>query len=271
MEFLFLLANTVILRPYVFVFLGVSLYVAQQLLGWKRTCRSFGITWATAFICEFSSTRIGIPFGDYFYTGSTVGQELYIFNIPFMDSLSFAFLLFSSYCVALVFVLPHAKIAEQRGWDFAATLRTSWPAIGLTVVLFTFSDVIIDPLALRGDQWFLGQIYGYSDEALYFGIPLANFAGWAVVGLVSLFVYRWLERGLFKAESVPQEVVRRELFLGIGLYYGVLAFNLVLTFWIGEVFMGIVGCFIITPLTAALLVTLWREQTFSRAHEGLTL
>jgi len=45
---------------------------------------------------------------------------------------------------------------------------------------------------------------------------------------------------------------------------------LVLTFWIGEVFIGIVGCFIFTPLTAVLLVTLWRGQTFSRAPEGLT-
>ncbi len=76
------------------------------------------------------------------------------------------------------------------------------------MAFFTFSDVIIDPLALRGDQWFLGQIYGYLDEALHFGIPLANFAGWSVVGLVSIFFYRWLERGLFKAESVPREVVR---------------------------------------------------------------
>lgn len=122
MEFLFDLANTVILRPYIFVFLGVSLYVAQQLLGWKRTCRLFGITWATAFICEFSLTRIGIPFGHYFYTRSTEGQELYIFNSPLMDSLSFSFLLFASYCVALVFVLPHAKIDKRRGWLFDALL-----------------------------------------------------------------------------------------------------------------------------------------------------
>jgi len=74
--------------------------------------RLFGLTWSIVFICEFSSTRIGIPFGDYFYTGSTEGQELYLFKIPSMDSLSFSFLLFVSYCVALVFVLPHAKIAE---------------------------------------------------------------------------------------------------------------------------------------------------------------
>jgi len=269
LEFLFLLANTVILRPYVFVFLAVSLYGARQLLGWKRTCRLFGITWATALICEFSSTRIGIPFGDYFYTGLTEGQELYISNIPFMDSLSFAFLLFASYCVALVFVLPHAKMAEQRGWLFDAALRTSWPVVGLTVVLFTFSDVIIDPVALQGERWFLGKIYGYPHAGIYFGIPLANFAGWATVGLVSFIFYRLLERGPFAGDSVPREVVSRELFLGIGLYYGMLAFNLGVTFWIGEVFMGMVGCFIFVPLTAALLVTLWRRETFLRVQGAL--
>jgi len=67
LEFLFLLANTVVLRPYVFVFLAGSLDGAQQLLGWRRTCRLFGVTGATAFIGEFSSTRIDIPFGDFFY------------------------------------------------------------------------------------------------------------------------------------------------------------------------------------------------------------
>ena len=250
-----------------FVFLAVSLSIARPLLGWKRTFRLFGITWAIAFIAEFSSTRIGIPFGDYFYTGFTEGQELYISNIPFMDSLSFSFLLFASYCVALVFVLPHARMAEPRGWRFDSKLRTSWPAIGLTVVFFTFSDVIIDPVALQGERWFLGKIYGYPHEAIYFGIPLANFAGWAVVGLVSMLFYRWLERGAFVEDFVPQQVVNRELLLGVGLYYGVLVFNLGVTFWIGEVFMGMVGCFIFVPLTAVLIVALWRGNTISSDHE----
>jgi len=84
-------------------------------IGWRITFRLFGLTWATAFICEFSSTRIGIPFGDYFDTGSTEGQELYISSILFMDSHSFSFLWFAGYCVALVFVLPHAKMVGQPG------------------------------------------------------------------------------------------------------------------------------------------------------------
>ncbi len=217
---------------------------------------------------EFSSTRIGIPFGDYFYTGITEGQELYIFNIPFMDSLSFSFLLFSSYCVALVFVLPHATMAGQRGWVFDPAWRTSWPVVGLTVVLFTFSDVIIDPVALQGERWFLGKIYGYPHKALYFGIPLANFAGWAVVGTVSLLFYRQLEQRSYSSEPIPREVVNRELLLGIGLYYGVLVFNLGVTFWIGEIFMGLVGCFIIIPLTAVLIVTIWRGVAFPQVQEN---
>jgi len=84
-----------------------------------------------------------------------------------------------------------------------------------------------------------------------------------------IFFYRCLERGLYKVDSVPREVVSRELFLGIGLYYSVLAFSLGVTFWIGEVFMGMVGFFIFVPLTAALLVTLSRRETFWSVPEAL--
>ena len=74
-----------------FVFLADALYAARELLGWKRACRLSGFTWAVAFFSEFLSTWIEIPFGGYVYAGSTEGQELYIFNIPFMDPLSFPF------------------------------------------------------------------------------------------------------------------------------------------------------------------------------------
>jgi len=267
MEFLFLFTNTLILRPYVFVFFAVSLYIGQKLLGWRRTGRLFGLTWAIAFICEYASTRIGIPFGEYFYTEATQDHELYISNIPFMDSLSFSFLLFASYCLALIFVLPPVKQARQQGWLFDPALRTSWPVMGLTVVLFTCLDVVIDPVALQGERWFLGQIYGYPEKAIYFGVPLANFAGWTVVGFLSLLGYRWLERAPYASDPIPQKVVKWELLMGIGLYYGILTFNLGVTFWIGELLMGIVGYFIFSPLTAALLVTLWRGLSSSKARE----
>ena len=181
-----LFVKTVVLRPYVFVFLAAFLLVGGRLLGWRRTAVFFLTSWITAFVCEYSSTRVGVPFGFYYYTGSTVGQELYIADVPFMDSLSFTFLLFSSYCLALVFLLPSVARAGQRRLQFVLDpkIRTSWSSLLLTATFLTVIDVIIDPVALRGDRWFLGRIYGYPDPGVYFGIPLMNFVGWAVVGVV---------------------------------------------------------------------------------------
>jgi len=44
MDFLLLFIKTVVLRPYVFLFLAVSLFSARRLLGWRRTGLFFVIT-----------------------------------------------------------------------------------------------------------------------------------------------------------------------------------------------------------------------------------
>ena len=49
--------------------------------------------------------------------------------------------------------------------------RTSWPVFLLTAFLFAFIDMVIDPVALRGDRWFLGKIYYYPDPGIHFGVP----------------------------------------------------------------------------------------------------
>src|SRR5712664_1982660 len=97
-----LLLATVLLRPYVFVFLLVFLLAGRADLGWRRTLLFGAWVWPLAWLAEFASTRVGLPFGLYHYTGETVGQELYIANVPFMDSLSFTFLAYAAFCLARV-------------------------------------------------------------------------------------------------------------------------------------------------------------------------
>ena len=40
-------------------------------------------------------------------------------------------------------------------------------------LLMTWLDVVIDPLTVHGDRWFLGRIYYYPEGGAYFGVPLA--------------------------------------------------------------------------------------------------
>jgi len=272
-----LFIRTVVLRPYVFLFLAVFLFAAQRLIGWRRTGLFFLITWLTAFLCEFSSTRTGIPFGWYHYTGSTVGRELYLSNVPFMDSLSFTFLLYASYCLTLVFLLPSndASLSERStstrillpALVLDSKVATSWPVLGLTALFFAFLDMVIDPLALRGDQWFLGKIYYYPEPGVHFGVPVANYVGWALVGLIALTGYSAIDhrlppisRGLPADRSVAGDIL-----LGCGLYYAVLLFNLAVTFWIGEALLGMTGLLIYLPITALMLLRL-RGRLAPQSH-----
>ena len=261
MDVITLFYNTILFRPYVFAFLAAFLFSAIMLIGWPRTWRFWLISWITAFVCEYSSTRNGIPFGWYHYNGSTVGQELYFSNIPFMDSISFSFLLFASYCLALLLLLPMAPDDRKPGLrlprlSFALAERTSWQVFTLTVLLFAFIDMVIDPVALRGDRWFLGKIYYYPDPGVHYGVPMANYVGWAVVGLISLLLYFPLDRRLAAALPPHTPSTTHRLVLGVGLYYGVLAFNLAVTFWIGESLQGTTGVFMYVPITAILLLRL---------------
>jgi len=260
MDIPILFFKTLLLRPYVFVFLAAAVFCAHRLIGWRRTGLFLGITWYTAFICEWTSTRTGIPFGWYHYTGVTEGRELYFSNVPFMDSLSFGFLLYASYCLALFFLLPGQTPRGTRGFPpslrFPLEARTAWPVFGLTVLCFVCIDMVIDPVALQGHRWFLGQIYFYPERGVHFGVPIANYIGWAVVGAISLALYFPLDRYLPAITRRPSHSVTGDVLLGCGLYYGVLLFNLGVTFWIGEFLMGTTGTLMYLPITALFLLRL---------------
>ena len=255
MELFELLIGTLLLRPYVFFFLAIALAVSVVLMGRSRTAVFFGTTAVIAFASEISSTRIGFPFGNYSYIDTTRNEELWIVNVPLMDSISFAFLLFASYCFACLIWSLASRRNDVGTHLHIAPSPVSVPIIVMTVMLFVLIDVIIDPIALRGDRWFLGKIYGYAEPGIYFGVPLSNFAGWAFVGLSSLLVFKVWESYL----AIPQEVVppdrkRRLLYYGTGLYYLVLVFNLGVTFWIGEFLIGVVGTMIYLPVSLWLLL-----------------
>lgn len=227
-----LLVGTLTLRPYVFAFLAAFLVAAVVDLGWRRTLGFGGSVWSVAWLSEFSSTRTGVPFGHYQYTGLTRGRELYVADIPFVDALSFTFLAYAAFCLA------RAALAGREG--------TAWTLALTTGVLMMALDVVIDPLAVRGDRWFLGRLFAYTTPGIYFGVPLSNFVGWVVVGTLGVGLYLFLGPGGFGRRVWP----------GVALYYVVLGFNLAVTVWIDEWLMAGVGAALHVAITAAI----WRIQ-----------
>ena len=229
-----LVVGTVLLRPYVLGFLAAFALAGAADIGARRTALFAACVWPVALGAELSSTRTGVPFGLYHYTGLTRGQELFVANVPFMDSLSFTFLAYASFCLA-------RGALRSPG---AAPARPPAPlALAcLSGALMMLLDVVIDPLAVRGDRWFLGRIFYYPYGGEYFGVPLSNFLGWAIVGTVGVGGY------LILAGAGGG----RHVWPGIALYYAVFAFNVGVTAWIGEWRLVAVGASIHAATAGAL-------------------
>jgi uncharacterized membrane protein len=254
LNFLQLLGGTIALRPYVFVFLGAYLLLATMYLGVGRAVAFLVLGYLISWVAELGAINYGFPFGEYLYIPATLDQELWVAGVPFMDSLSYVFLAYASYCLALTALSPGHGFKLQED----PARQKSWRTLGLAAVLMVSLDIVIDPVALRGYRWFLGQIYGYPEGGVYFGITLSNFGGWFLVALVLIRVLQYLATG--PAPGRFWDWGRRRFpsqpLLGVGLYLGVLGFNLAMTFLIGETTLGWVGLFIYLPFLTWLLLKL---------------
>ena len=241
METFDILISTILLRPYVFVLLGFYLIAGGFQLGLKRIAAFTILAYFIAFISEYSSTRIGIPYGLYRYTGATHEKELFISNVPFMDSLSYSFLGYFSYSLSLLMVSP----ITRKGWKFQLS-HPPWYSkkiLFLTAVLFVLQDVLIDPVSLRGSRWFLGQIYYYPEKGIYFGVPLSNFLGWLLVGLAIIYCFQKLDRKMGWSKEYAGNAL-----MGPALYFLNMIFILSVTFYIGEYVIGIISLSIFSIL-----------------------
>lgn len=249
-----ILLDTILLRPYVFVFFLLYLAGCTLHLGLLRTLLFGVVGYGIAWLSELSSIHTGFPYGSYYYIEATRGRELWVLGVPFMDSLSYVFLAYASYAVAVLLVAPVRPAGRFITVLETRQIRASRLTALLATALFVYLDIVIDPVALEGHHWFLGQIYGYPHGGLYFGVPLSNFAGWFLTGGLMVFALQRID-GTLAAWRVPDLSGRRSpwrFMIGPGLYSAVLVFNLAVTFLIGQRFMAVVGIFIV--LLPALLV-----------------
>lgn len=258
MELLDQLVTTIAKRPYVFAFLAAYLFIASRQLGWARALLYVPIGYAIAWASEYASITTGFPYGWYHYRYDALAGELLVgppmldvgvLGVPFFDSLSYVFLTFAGWSMATTLLAPLMRRSSALDvlWAGERRIRRGPRVLLLGATLTMLLDVVIDPIAHRGSEWFLGEIYGYGrhDGAWagpYFKITLENFGGWWLTSFAMIGALQgidWLV-GRFAGENKDQpETARptpRDTFacglLGAGLYVGVLAFNLLVTLFV---------------------------------------
>jgi putative membrane protein len=262
--------GSIALRPYVFGFLALYLIVAAGAWGWR--CAGAFTVWAgaVAFAAEWSSTRVGVPFGLYHYTGATAGRELYLANVPFFDSVSFTFLAYAS--LGLAGRLLGHGVGGPPGTPgpgrpvagVGARLRLA----GLAGLLMMWLDVVIDPLAVRGERWFLGRVFYYPEPGWYFGVPTANFVGWVVVGVTIAWGWNVLQARVGGAPPAWASRLPARPYHAAGLYYLVLAFNLAVTAAVAEPALFWAGVLLHLPLAVVVVCSLRSREPTGRVALG---
>jgi uncharacterized membrane protein len=278
LETVSLLVGTVLLRPYVFAFLAVYLFLASRQIGWTRTIAWTIAGYAVAFAAEYGSVHWGVPFGDYYYIPATQDRELWIAGVPFMDSLSFTFLSYTGFTCAWQIVaawktgpfLRHGSPADPALYQ---GIRRSPAVLVVGALITTLLDVIIDPVALMGERWFLGKIYGYRHEGFYFGVPLANFVGWFAVSAAIIVVHQILDRWLPQAKaSYGARPIPYLALGGFALFFFVAAFNLAVALWLGAWGVFLAGAVLAAGFLFAALRIVMAGRLFPMAEaSGLNI
>lgn len=283
------LLTILIKRPYVFMFLAAFLCLGRIYWGWRKTFIWLVIGYLVALASEASSIRNGFPYGLYYYRYENMPGELMVFGVPFWDSLSYPFMIFAGYSTAR-FILGLSLRGECRSNPSNTTecgrlprpfgARNDIKATLFGAFLTMLLDIIIDPLTVMGDRWFLGDIYYYPNGGSYFGVPFTNFAGWFFVPLVVILLFNVIARQQPK-QSPAQEIAsppsgsRNDLqltlshthalthFLNPLFYLSIALFNIMITIAIKEPLIASLDCFLLIPVVGLII---WRVKTTSEVR-----
>lgn len=153
----------------------------NDIFGWKKTLGIFIGLGLMAILIESFALLSCFPYGCFAYIN--IGPQI---EIPktLLNKISANPLLNNPLTYSLApWNLPLAFLPLLFGsYALAATLfsKISRPVIriiGATIILLCL-DLLIDPLAIRLGLW------QYSGAGEWFGVPLVNFAGWLLCGLI---------------------------------------------------------------------------------------
>ena len=147
-------------------------------IGWRTTLIFFVFATTISLSAELIGTATGLPFGDYEYLDG-LGTKV-LGRVPYTIPLSWFYLGFTSYLIA------NSLAGSTR------SIRQPVLAIAGGTYLLVVWDLVLDP-AMAHDSMPI-RFWTWNDTGPYFGMPLINFAGWALTGALFMTVTRLVWR-----------------------------------------------------------------------------
>ena len=155
-------------------FLAALAYLAAS-IGWPLAITLAAAASALALGAELAGTSIGLPFGDYSYSG-LLGYRI-LGLVPFPIPLSWFYMLTGSLVIVARLSRPGSRPSSWRWALGAGALMVAW-------------DLSMDPAMVKTAHWFWGSGAMFRDAGLpawlesfftadaFYGMPLSNWLGW---------------------------------------------------------------------------------------------
>jgi putative membrane protein len=169
------------------VVIAFALYLPE--LGWARSLGFLAVGSLVGAAAELIGTQTGFPFGPYSY-GDFLGAKI-AGHVPWLIPPSW-------YAISIVSL----DLARRLGLG-------RWGRIGGVALFMVLWDVALDPAMSHAFPF-----WKYDVGGIFFGMPLVNWAGWALTSVVIGIGYEFLLGGL---KPAPDDFVRR----WAPLFYGV--------------------------------------------------
>lgn len=151
----------------VLIFLAASVVAGALRLGLVPSISLAGIAIVLGYASEVLGTRTGFPFSPYSYTDVLQPQLL---DVPILIPLAWGMMAFPA-------------------WRVGELLADGWiPRAILAALALTAWDVALDPQMVGLGFW------SWPEGGAYAGIPLQNFVGWFLVGLLVFGLWSLLTR-----------------------------------------------------------------------------
>lgn len=198
-----------------------SFWILWRFLGPKRGALTLLALSLFAVGIETFAVKTGVPYGRFQY-GPKIGGKLFDavpWTVPFAWT-------------------PLLLGAMQLSWRAG---RVWWKTLLSAALWLTFFDLVLDPGAVSQKFW------AYLPPGAYYGVPLSNYGGWLLSGVIGAGVFMRLSGLTMGSQKLPRALL--------------ISSFLILTFWTSVCLCSslsipaVIGAFLVAYLGRALL---WR-------------